>query len=116
MFALLAIALMPAAAAPESSDPAVIYRQLDKSMAQGSFDHVLDANGQLKDCTVTRSTGDKDLDGAYCPIVRKCVAAEPKGLSRTRCMDDATREVMRDIAIRRSAEHDNTSEPSDATN
>jgi len=112
---MLMLALAGWVGAQEGS-PATTYEELERALGTGSFDHSFGPDGRLKSCAVTKSTGDKDLDQIYCPVVRKCAAAQPKGSARFNCMDDETRAAMRDIASRRVAEHQRRIGASNVTN
>jgi len=78
--------------------PAVTVQDLNQRLGTGSFDTEVDpSTGEVKGCTVTKSTGDADLDRGVCEIMRACV--HKKGTS---CMDKKTAELFARLAAERT--------------
>lgn len=90
--ALLVFAVQPAATADD-------YAALQQRLTIGNFKTIADDKGALIECSVTKSTGDEDLDRGFCEVTRRCWSDPAKSA----CMDKGMERFMQDLATRRAA-------------
>ena len=104
---LLTLLLLPAcasAAGPVGNASSAEIQDLSNKLANGYFNTKMDKQGKVLKCEVTRSTGDPDLDRAFCETFHAC-AAESAGNTRAagQCMNRKQDEVFARIAAERAA-------------
>ena len=104
---LLTLLLLPAcasAAGPGANVSSSEILDLSNKLARGYFETKVDKQGKVLKCDVTRSSGDPDLDRAFCETFRAC-AAESAGNMRAagHCMNRKQYEVLARIAAERAA-------------
>lgn len=81
-----------------------IYRELSHQLSFGRFNTVVDEQGRLTECEVTKSTGDTELDDTFCEGVRACLTPGHRDMGATAaCMDKKQEELLRDLAAKRAA-------------
>ena len=94
---MIAVALLVLAAQPASTADA--YAALQLRLATGHFKTIADDKGRLIECSITKSTGDEDLDRGFCEVARRCWSDPAKPA----CMNEGIERFMRDLATRRAA-------------
>lgn len=84
--------------------PRTTVAELSSQLSTGRFQTVYDSAGNLTQCEVTRSTGDVDLDHAFCEIARACAAGKEvkAGTGGDSCMDRKQAEVFARIVAQRN--------------
>ena len=103
MIVLVAVLALGQANAPENQ----IYADLGKKLALVGFQTAVDRGGHLKACTVTRSSGDAQVDRIFCDSLRGCL---PEGTvetastmtALTACTDATQKKMLRELAAERA--------------
>jgi hypothetical protein len=67
---------------------------LGTKMKSISWDFRFDRRGNLKKCTITRSSGDPELDALVCEATRRCAPHRYKTKSFFSCIDSRKRELL----------------------